>query len=83
MLLQPAGDGTQDVLAADLVPVLLGFAAGGARGVGGVVGFLEDDFGHGLEIGGGSGWCSCGSVGDGGFVDGWEEKRNECGLGDG
>ena len=58
MLFEPAGEGADEVLAAELaLPVLglglglLGFAAGGGAGGSDVVGgLLEDDFGHGVCV---------------------------------
>ena len=51
VLLEPAGEGADEVLSAEFSLPILGLAAGGA-GASGVVGrFLEGDFGHGEGFG--------------------------------
>ena len=47
MLLEPAGEGADEVLSAEFSLPVLGLAAGGAAPSGVVRRFLESDFGHG------------------------------------
>ena len=47
MLLEPAGEGADEVLSAEFSLPFLRLAAGGAGASGVVRRFLEDDFGHG------------------------------------
>lgn len=47
MLLEPAGEGADEVLSAEFSFPVLGLAAGGALASGVVGRLLEDDFGHG------------------------------------
>ena len=47
MLLEPAGEGADEVLSAEFSLPVLGLAAGGALASGVVGRLLEDDFGHG------------------------------------
>ena len=50
MLLEPAGEGADEVLSAKLSLPVLGLAAGGAGASGVVRGLLEGDFRHGADL---------------------------------